>query len=461
MPRTLALCVPFLIASLLLRSAPATAQPLLDRLTIIAPAAPGGGWDQTARAMQHSLESERLVRVVQVENVPGAAGTIGLSQFMTASRGRGDALLVTGLVMLAAILWNESPVSLAQVTPIARLTGEYEVVAVPSSGPHREMRSIVEALRVNPGTVAWGGGSAGGTDHILAGLIVAAAGADARRANYIAFAGGGEAVASLLGGNLTAGISGYSEFAPHIQSGRLRALGVAASERVAGIDAPTLREQGLDVDLVNWRAVMAPPGISADQRRVVVELMTQLVRSPSWRQTLADRNWTDNFLAGEPFAAFLETEQIRVAPIVGSLRGVSTGAEATRVGEWVFPSLVGFAGIVVASLFLYEVRHRRSAARHEGSWELQVRWRARDRADRANRRALLWTSGGSLLFLATLNLAGFIIASTLLSMTVAAGFGSRRPLRNAAVALVLSAALYVAFTRGLGLTLPAGLLMPR
>ena len=409
MPRTLVLSVPFLIASLLLQPVSAVAQPLLERLTIIAPAAPGGGWDQTARAMQHALETERLVRVVQVENVPGAAGTIGLSQFMTGYRGRGDALLVTGLVMLAAILWNESPVSLAQVTPIARLTGEYEVVAVPFPGPHRDMRSLVEALRANPRAVNWGGGSAGGTDHILAGLIVAAAGVDARRANYIAFAGGGEAVASLLGGNLTAGISGYSEFAPHIQSGRLRAIGVAAPQRVAGIEVPTLREQGLDVDLVNWRAVMAPPGISADERRMLVEVMTELVRAPSWRQTLADLNWTDMFLAREPFAAFLQTEQIRVAPIVGSLRGVSAGVDAANVAEWVFPALVGFAGVVVAALFLYEALHRRSAPGHDGSRAPQDPWHARGRVGRANRRALLWTSGGPLLFLLTLNAAGFIV----------------------------------------------------
>jgi putative tricarboxylic transport membrane protein len=455
MPRTLVLSVPFLIASLLLRSVAGAlggaAQPILDRLTIIAPAAPGGGWDQTARAMQHALETQGLVRTVQVENVPGAAGTIGLSQFMTTYRGRGDALLVTGLVMLAAILWNESPVSLTQVTPVARLTGEHEVIAVPVSGPHRDMRSLVDALRANPRAVSWGGGSAGGTDHILAGLIVAAAGVDARRANYIPFAGGGEAVASLLGGNVTAGISGYGEFASHIQSGRLRAIGIAAPERVAGIDVPTLREQGFDVDLVNWRAVMAPPGISADERRALGELMTRLVRSSSWQQTLADLKWTDMFLAGEPFAAFLEAERIRVAPIVGPLRGVAAGAAGLTVGEWVFPWLVGVAGVVVAWLFVFE-RRRSEGARGRGP---------RGRAVRANRRALLWTSGGPLLFLATLNLAGFIIASTLLFMSVAAGFGSRRPLRTAAVALILSTVLYVAFTRGLGLTLPVGSLMVR
>ena len=425
---------------------------MLDRLTIIAPAAPGGGWDQTARAMQHALQAEQLVRVVQVENVPGAAGTIGLSQFVTSSRGRGDALLVNGLVMLGAILWNESPVSLAQVTPIARLTGEYEVIAVPSSSPHREMRSIIDALRVNPRGVYWGGGSAGGTDHILAGLIVAAAGVDARRANYIAFSGGGEAVASLLGENLTAGISGYSEFAPHILSGRLRAIGIAAPERVAGIQVPTLREQGLDVDLVNWRAVMAPPGISADQRRALVELMTRLVRSRSWQQTLTNLDWTDMFLTGEAFAAFLDTERTSVARIVGPLRRVSAGSSAANVGEWAFPALIGLAGLVVVLLLLNETRRRWTALAETVVTQSRTHVRP-------NQRALFWTCAGPLLFLAALDLAGFVIASTLLSVSVAAGFGSRRPLRDAAVALVLSAILYATFTRGLGLALPAGSLM--
>ena len=161
----------------------AAAQPAYSRLTIVAPAAPGGGWDQLAREMQRELEAAQLVAAVQVENVPGAAGTIGLAQFINNQRGDGRALLVTGLVMLGAILWNESPVSITQVTPIARLTGEYEVVAVPAASPLRDMQSLVRALRENAAAVSWGGGSAGGTDHILAGLIVAAAGLDPRRTN--------------------------------------------------------------------------------------------------------------------------------------------------------------------------------------------------------------------------------------------------------------------------------------
>src|SRR5829696_2565672 len=227
-------------------AAPLRAQPLIDHLTIVAPAAPGGGWDQTARALQHVIDVRHLARVAEVQNVPGAAGTIGLSQFIDSQGGRGDSLLVTGLVMLGATLWNDSPVSVQQATPIARLTGEYEVVAVPASSPLQDLQALVAEFRRRPDAFAWGGGSAGGTDHILAGLLGEAAGVDPRRVNYVAFSGGGEAVAALLGGHIAAGISGYSEFAPHVASGRLRVLGISAAARLPGLDMPTIKEGGLD-----------------------------------------------------------------------------------------------------------------------------------------------------------------------------------------------------------------------
>ena len=424
--------------------APGPAQPMLERLTIIAPAAPGGGWDQTARAMQYALETEQLVGRVQVENVPGAAGTIGLAQFVTSHRGRGDALLVNGLVMLGAILWNESPLSLEQVTPIARLTGEYEVIAVNATSPHRSINSLVDALRLNPRGVSWGGGSAGGTDHILAGLVVAAAGVDPRRTNYVAFSGGGEAVASLLGGNVTAGISGYSEFAPHIESGRLRALAISSSDRIAGIGVPTLREQSLDVELANWRAVMAPPGISDAQRAVLTDMLARLVRTPTWQRTLADRDWIDAFLAGEPFGRFLTAERTRVTRIVARLRGPSGAGTQLNAGEWIFPVLV-FSAALVSGILLVGQRSK-------------VRGQTESRESRVpvNSRALLWTSAGLLLFLATLNFAGFIVASSLLFVCVTAAFGSRRLVRDVAIAVLFGVILYVTFTRGLGLVLPDG-----
>ena len=246
--------------------------------------------DRTGRRRRRSRS-----RTCQARQAPSA-----WRNSINGRRGDGQALLVNGLVMLGAILWNQSPVSIAQVTPIARLTGEYEVVAVPAASPHRDMQSLVRALRENPAAVSWGGGSAGGTDHILAGLIVAAAGVDPRRTNYIAFSGGGEAVTALIGGQVTAGISGYSEFAQHIESGRLRAIGISAPKRLADLDVPTLVEQGLDVELENWRAVVAPPGLERlPDEQALTAVVERMAHSESWRATLTEAR-LDRLLSRRP-----------------------------------------------------------------------------------------------------------------------------------------------------------------
>jgi putative tricarboxylic transport membrane protein len=369
--------------------------------------------------------------------VPGAAGTIGLAQFISGRRGDGEALLVNGLVMLGAILWNESPVSIAQTTPIARLTGEYEVVAVPAASPHRDMQSLVRALRENPAAVSWGGGSAGGTDHILAGLIVAGAGIDPRRTNYIAFSGGGEAVTALLGGQVTAGISGYSEFAQHIESGRLRAIGMSAPSRSGVLDVPTLIEQGLDIELENWRAVVAPPGLSGSDRQALTALVERMAHSESWRATLTRLGWTDSYLAGPAFDEFLDAERVRVARIVSRLRGTSS----PRVGEWVFPFLVlGGAALVMIALIV------RGGATPEPP----------PAGPRASNGPVVRMAFGLASFVALLNLAGFVAAGTVLFVCTASAFGSRAWLRNALVGLTVCATVYITFTHGLGVSLPAG-----
>ncbi len=208
-------------------SAPALA---VDDLRIIAPAKPGGGWDQTARALADVMTANG-VKGVTVENVPGAGGTVGLAQLVDQEKSKGNVLMVNGLVMLGAILTNNSPVTLEMATPIARLTGEYEVIVVPAASDVKTMADLVAKLKADPGSVAMGGGSAGGTDHILAGLVAKAAGADVAKLNYVPFSGGGEALAAIMGGHVVAGISGYSEWAGQIKSGELRALAISAPER--------------------------------------------------------------------------------------------------------------------------------------------------------------------------------------------------------------------------------------
>ncbi|WP_274626221.1 Bug family tripartite tricarboxylate transporter substrate binding protein [Arvimicrobium flavum] len=275
---------------------------------IMAPAAPGGGWDQTARSMQAALQDEQISSSVQVTNVPGAGGTIGLAQFVNQASGDASQLIVGGYVMVGAILTNNSPVTLDQVTPIARLTGEYEALVVPAASDIKDMAGLVEKLKADPGSVSWGGGSAGGTDHITAGLIAKAVGVDPTKVNYIAFSGGGEALAAILGNQVTVGISGYGEFAEQVKAGTLRVIGISSDEKIAGIDAPTFKEGGVDVSIQNWRMVAAAPGISDEQKTAIIGDVEKMVNSASWQKTLADKGWANTYLAGDDFAAQLKKD---------------------------------------------------------------------------------------------------------------------------------------------------------
>jgi putative tricarboxylic transport membrane protein len=293
---------------------PAAAQ--VQGLEIIVPAAPGGGWDQTGRAMQNALQEADLASGIQVVNIPGAGGTIGLAQFVSSKEGQGNALLTGGLVMLGAILTNQSPVTLEQVTPIARLTGEYEVIVVPASSEIQTLDDLIAQFKEDPQSVSWGGGSAGGTDHMLVGMIAKAAGVDSSGINYVPFAGGGEALASILGGHVTAGVSGYQEFAGQIDTGDLRALAISSAERLDGVDIPTLKEQGVDVELTNWRAVFAPPGISDEDKQALGDAVGKMVESEAWQNTLKDRAWLDLYLPPDEFAQFLEQDRQQVETVL-------------------------------------------------------------------------------------------------------------------------------------------------
>ncbi|WP_422679936.1 Bug family tripartite tricarboxylate transporter substrate binding protein [Chelatococcus albus] len=288
-------------------------------LKIMAPAAPGGGWDQTARAMQAALTQAGAAKSVQVTNVPGAGGTVGLAQFVTGAKGDGSQLMVNGFVMVGAIITNKSPVTLEQVTPIARLTGENQAIVVPANSPIKDAKDLAAALKADPAKVTWAGGSAGGTDHIMVGLFAQAVGVDPTKINYIPFSGGGEALAAILGGKVTAGVSGYGEFEGQIKAGKLRLIGIASDKRAPNVDGPTLKEQGIALEIVNWRSVVAPPGITADQKKALIEAIDKMVKSPQWQETLKAKGWDDAYMAGDAFATFLKNEQTRVGDVLKSI----------------------------------------------------------------------------------------------------------------------------------------------
>ena len=298
-------------------SAVATTSHAQSRLKMMIPANPGGGWDQTGRQLAAAMQSAKLVSSVQFENKGGAGGTIGLAQFINSSKGDPNALLIGGMVMIGAIYLDNAPVNLSMVTPVARLTGEYEMIVVPAKSPHKTMGDLVKTFKANPGGVSWGGGSAGGTDHILVGLIAKAAGVDPAKINYVPFKGGGEAIAAIVGGHVTAGVSGIGEFVEHVKGGRMRALAVSSASPIDNV--PTLKEQGLAVELTNWRGVFGAPAISAAQRDALIKIVRGATESASWKKTLEKLGWSPIFLSGEEYKKFIDEDTKRIGGIIDSL----------------------------------------------------------------------------------------------------------------------------------------------
>jgi putative tricarboxylic transport membrane protein len=288
-----------------------------QQLRIMAPAAPGGGWDQTSRAIQESLRE--LVGRSEVYNVAGAGGTIGLSQFIRFD-GDPSQLMTTGLIMVGAVVANHSPYSLDNTTPLVRLTTDYQVVVVTKASKIRTLEDVAAAMRADLPGVSVAGGSAGGAEQILAGLMAQAVDVDPAGLSYVAHSGGGEMLSTLLSGRSTIAISGVSEIAPQIESGEVRALAVSSPQRLPGLpDVPTMRQAGMDVELQNWRGVVAPKGITEEQEKALETVLVEMTRTERWQEILADRGWGEATLAGTEFEEFVQAEQARVKRVLDEI----------------------------------------------------------------------------------------------------------------------------------------------
>ena len=289
----------------------------MDSIKFMIGANPGGGFDQTGRSLGAAMIAAGVAKTAAYENKGGAGGTIGLTQFISSDRGNPSALIVTGAVMVGAIETNKPPVTLKNATPVARLFADTMVITVPVSSPIKSIADLVSQLKVNPGNVSWGGGSKGSIDHILAGLIAKESGVDPKKINYVPFQGGGEASAAILGGHVTVGIAGVSEFLPFIKRGKMRALAVTSKDRIAEI--PTLKEQGVNVEIYNWRGVYGAPGITPQQRKVLVDAVVKATETPMWKETLSKNDWAPFLLTGDEFGNFVDSESARLSATLREL----------------------------------------------------------------------------------------------------------------------------------------------
>jgi putative tricarboxylic transport membrane protein len=294
----------------------------IEKLNIVVPADPGGGWDQTGRTFQTAAQDEKVVKTVSVVNVPGAGGTVGLAKL--ANERDPNTLMVMGLVMVGAIETNHASTKLADTTPIAKLTEEQEVIVVPASSPYQTVQDLVDDIKARGQKVSIAGGSAGGTDHILAGMLLKNAGiapADiAKSLNYVPFSGGGESLAALLGNKVSAGISGVGEYAEQVKAGKLRALAVSGSEPTSLLpDTPTLQDAGVDLVLTNWRGVVAPGKIDDAKAQALTDMVTKVHDTAAWKKVLQENDWTDAFVTGDDFSSFVDDE---VTNVQGTLKDI-------------------------------------------------------------------------------------------------------------------------------------------
>jgi putative tricarboxylic transport membrane protein len=297
---------------------PVSAWAQLPSLRIIAPAGPGGGYDQLARATQDVLTTEKLATAVQVLNVPGAGGTVGLAQFINYKE-RDPALMVAGLGLVGATFINKSPVSLQQVTPVARLQGEYQPLFVAANSPIKNFADLIGKFKQDPASVSWGGFALGSPDHLLSALVVKAAGGDVKKMNYIPVGTGGEMLPLVISGKVTVATGGLNEVAGQFKTGRLRPLGISSPERLPGVDIPTFKEQGVDATLVNWRGLMGAPNLSEQDKQALYAAIGRMVVSEAWKKLLQQREWVDLYMPSEHFAAFLNEEQTRIAAVMKDL----------------------------------------------------------------------------------------------------------------------------------------------
>lgn len=297
------------IALAITAAAPAMA---LDVVRFMAPGSPGGGYDQTARTLGKGLVEVGAAKNITYDNRNGAGGTLGLVQFVNSTRGDVNALCVMGAIMVTGIVQNKPMITLANATPIARLFTEYNIIAVRKESPYQSFADLMAEFKKNPAAVKWGGGSKGSVDHIGTAELAGVAGVPVARVNYVPFGGGGEVIAATLGGHISVITGGYAELSKYVESGQFRVLAVGSPTRLPGVEAPTLREAGYNVEIGNWRGVYGAANLTAAQRKELTDAVLAATKSKSWQDAMKANAWTPSVMTGDEFSRFVDEEHVRL-----------------------------------------------------------------------------------------------------------------------------------------------------
>lgn len=296
-----------------------TASGPVKGLRILVPNSPGSGYDTTARAAAKAMQDAKLTETVEVFNSAGAGGTVGLQRLVN-EKGQDDILMQMGLGVVGAVYTNKSKATLNDTVPIAKLIEESEAIVVPKGSPYQTLDQLVAAWKANPGKVPVGGASnAGGPDHLTPMLLAKAVGVTPKDVNYVAYDGGGELLTGVLGKKVAFAATGVGEVAEQAKAGDVKILAVTSADPVEGIDAPTLKSLGVDMEFTNWRGIVAPPGLSDAKKKEYIDLLTKMHSSEQWKKTLADQGWTDAFQAGDEFTTFLTEQNDSVAGVLKEL----------------------------------------------------------------------------------------------------------------------------------------------
>ncbi|WP_336715798.1 Bug family tripartite tricarboxylate transporter substrate binding protein [Arthrobacter sp. USHLN218] len=297
----------------------AAAEGPVSDLRIMVPNTPGGGYDTTARVAAKVMEETDIASNIEVFNLAGAGGTVGLARTVN-EKGNGDLAMLMGLGVVGASYTNDSEAKLTETTPLARLIQEPGAIMVSKDSPYKTIDDLVKAWKENPGKVSVGGGSSpGGPDHLLPMQLAQAVGIDPKDVNFVSYDGGGDLLPAILGNKLGFAASGAGEYIDQIKSGEIRVLATSGEERLEGVDAPTLKESKIDLVFTNWRGIVAPPEASEEDKQKWIAALEKMHGTPEWKKALEDNGWSDAFATGEEFSAFLKEQDQRVADVLSEL----------------------------------------------------------------------------------------------------------------------------------------------